>query len=322
MKPHSKITVGILVITLVFSVIFSILITMPNAIAPNNASANYQNVTVHTNLTITHSKPDVMNVSVYEALNLSAKNITIKAGDFKSVICNATVRSWEGFNDINKVNATLYHVATSNTSANDSYDNHYTNVSCVYNSSLSTFIGWYVCSFNVIYYANNGSWICNVSVSNSYTQINSNFTGIGWGQTIFYPVYALNVTDGIDYGGVAVEDYSAPDKVANITNLGNMGINVSVEGYGVSRGDGLAMNCTLSGNITVANEKFSSLSGQTYVAKTSLTSNLGGIGIPSLTMPKQTNATLSLNSTYWQLYVPPNPAGNCTGYVIFTAAAP
>jgi hypothetical protein len=173
-----------------------------------------------------------------------------------------------------------------------------------------------------MYYANNGSWICNVTVSNSYTKNNSNFTGVGYSTTIFYPVYALNVTDGIDYGGVAVEDYSTPDKVANLTNLGNMGINITVEGYGVSRGDGLAMNCSLTGNITADNERFSVLTAQTFAAKTSLTSNPGGVIIPGLTMPKQTNASLIRNSTYWQLYVPPNPAGNCTGYVIFTATAP
>jgi len=172
-----------------------------------------------------------------------------------------------------------------------------------------------------MYYANNGSWICNVSVSNSYTSVNPNFTGTGYGTTYLYPVYAINVTDGIDYGGVAVEDYSMPDKVANLTNLGNMGINITVEGYAVTRGDGLAMNCSLAGNITVDNEKFSVVPAQAFSSKTSLISTIGGIAIPGLTMPKQTNANLSRNSTYWQLYVPPNPAGNCTGYVIFTATS-
>lgn len=298
------------------------IVILPDAIAPNNVGPNYNNVTVHTNLTITHSKPDVLNVTISEALNLSAKNITINAGTTKNVICNATLRDWQGFNDITLVNATLYHVATSNNSANDSYNNHYTNATCITNSSLGPFTGWYICSFDVMYYANNGSWICNVTVSNSYTKNNSNFTGVGYSTTIFYPVYALNVTDGIDYGGVAVEDYSTPDKVANLTNLGNMGINITVEGYGVSRGDGLAMNCSLTGNITADNERFSVLTAQTFAAKTSLTSNPGGVIIPGLTMPKQTNASLIRNSTYWQLYVPPNPAGNCTGYVIFTATAP
>jgi hypothetical protein len=101
-----------------------------------------------------------------------------------------------------------------------------------------------------------------------------------------------------------------------------MPINITVEGYGVTRGDGLAMNCSLAGNITVDNERFSIVPGTAYAAKTQLTSNLGGVAIPGLTMPKQINSTLRENSTYWQLYIPPNPAGNCTGNILFTAIAP
>ena len=321
MKDHSKIHIGIIAIAFVFLIIA--IIILPKAIAPHtDIGANYKNVTVWTHVNITHSKPDVLNVTVYEAQNYSARNITIVAGGTKKVYCNATVRSWEGYNDITVVNATLFNIATSNQSSANNLNNHYTNASCTINNSLTQFIGIYVCSFDVIYYSNNGTWTCNVTVQNSYTQINSNFTGSGFGNTIFYPVYALNVTDGIDYGGVAVEDYSLGDRTANITNLGNMGINISVEGYGTKRGDGLAMNCSLSGNITVDNEKFSATPGQAYGAKTSLTSSPGGVIIPSLTMLKQTNASMIVNATYWQLYVPPNPAGNCTGNIIFNAAAP
>jgi hypothetical protein len=321
MKNHSKIHVGIVAVALIL-VIF-LLITLPDAIAPHvNIGTNYKNVTVWTKVNITHSKPDVLNVNISEALNVSARNITINAGGMKGVICNATVRSWEGFNDITSVNATLYHLATSSSNAPDDNNSHYTNKSCTLNQSISAFIGWYVCSFDVVHYSNNGTLICNVTVSNSYTVINPNFTGKGFGTTIFYPVYALNITDGIDYGGVAVEDYSMPDRTANITNLGNMRLNLTVEGYGTVRGDGLAMNCTLAGNITVDNEKVSAIPATTYPLKTSLTSTPGGIMIPGLTIAKQNSSTMITNSTYWQLYVPPNPAGNCTGYIIFTAVSP
>ena len=100
-----------------------------------------------------------------------------------------------------------------------------------------------------------------------------------------------------------------------------MRLNITVEGYATTRGDGLAMNCSLNGNITVDNEKFSAASATAYAAKTSLVSTAGGLMIPGLSILKQTNATAVTNSTYWQLYIPPNPAGNCTGYVIFTAVA-
>ncbi|MGV8086061.1 MAG: hypothetical protein ACP5N1_00365, partial [Candidatus Woesearchaeota archaeon] len=80
-------------------------------------------------------------------------------------------------------------------------------------------------------------------------------------------------------------------------------------------------NCSLSGNITVSNERFALSSGVAFGSKTSLAST--SVLVSGLTMPKQTlHNTYIVNSTYWQLYIPPNPAGNCTGYVIFTALAP
>jgi len=320
MNKYSKIIAGVLALALILFILS--LGILPVSKAANIVGTNYKNVTVQTFVNITHSKPDVLNVTIYEALNFSAKNITVNAGSTKTIYCNATLRNWQGYNDITSVNATLWHVATSSNNASDSFANHYTNSSCILNSSLSAVTAWYVCSFDVHYYANNGTWLCNVTVSNSYTATNSNFTGSGFATTTFYPVYALNVTDGIDYGGVAVEDYSNPDRTANVSNLGNMNINITVEGYGVKRNDGLAMNCTLSGNITVDNERFSSVSSQAYNLKTALTSIAGGVSIPALTLPKQSNSTPIINSTYWQLYIPPNPAGNCTGYVIFTAIVP
>jgi hypothetical protein len=289
---------------------------IPKGIAPNIPGPNYKNVTVWTHVNITNAKPEVLNITVSEAQNVSQRNITIAAGVTKTIFCNATVRDWDGYNDIVYVNASIWHRFTSNYTDPDNNNSHYSNSSCTYNSSLTNYTGWYVCAFDVLYYSNNGTWDCNVTAMD-----NANKTGSRVGNTSFYPVYALNVTDGIDYGDVSVEGTSA-DINANITNFGNMGINITVEGYGRSKGDGLAMNCTLNGNITVDNERFSLNNTASWAVKTPLTS--GSITpIAGLTMPKQTVAgTQVINATYWQLYVPPNPSGNCTGYIIFTAIAP
>jgi hypothetical protein len=314
MNRNSKIIGSILAIAVLISISVFVL---PFGIAPNSVGTNHKNVTVLTHVNITNSKPDVLNVTVYEALNFSARNITVSAGSFKTVFCNATIRDWNGFNDVIYVNATLWHIATSSFDAVDDNNSHYTNSSCTLNSTgSSSELGSYICAFDVIYYSNNGTWNCNVTVMD-----NINKTGFGYNRTTLYPVYALNVTDGIDYGNVAVEDYSA-DVGANLTNLGNMPINISVEGYGARRGDGLAMNCTVS-NISVQYEKFGLSSGLDYLTNmTSLTGTLGGSLISNLTVLKQNTSTPIVNSTFWKLYVPPNPAGNCTGYIIFTALAP
>jgi hypothetical protein len=303
----------------VFLLLLLAICILPSIIAPHtNIGTNYKNVTVWTHVNITHSRPEVLNVSVYEMLNISTNNITITAGSTKRIYCNATIRDWDGFSDVVYVNATIWHMFTSNNTAPDNNNSHYTNLTCNLNASLSAYIGWYVCSFDPLYYANNGTWMCNVSAQNSW-----NYTGSGNSSTVFYPVYALNVTDGIDYGGVAVYDYSIPDVSANITNLGNMAINISVEGYGAKRGDGLAMNCSINGNITVDNERFSLNNTSSWASKTPLVSTAGGVLVSGLTMLKQTvPSTQIINSTYWQIYIPPNPAGNCTGNIIFTALAP
>jgi hypothetical protein len=302
-------------IIILFFCVTTLILVLPLGIAPNAVGNNYKNVTVQTHVNITNSKPEILNVTVYEALNFSARNITVSAGAIKTIYCNATVRDWNGFNDITFLNASLWHIATSSFSAIDNNNSHYTNSSCTLNASVSSNEGWYVCSFDVLYYANNGTWNCNVSIVDV-----SETTNFGNGTTIFYPVYALNVTDGIDYGNVAVEDYSI-NATANITNIGNMLINVTVEGYGARRGDGLAMNCSLGGNITVSNERFSA-SETDWTSKISLSSIAQSL--QNLSMSKQTTGTLVTNSTYWQVYVNStnNPAGNCTGYVIFTAVAP
>jgi hypothetical protein len=305
------------VVLLAFLLLFiGLVFVLPSGIAPNIVGPNHKNVTVTTYVNITHSRPEVLNVSIYELVNMSNRNVTIAAGGIKTVYCNATLRSWNGFADITNVNATLFHVPSSNHTLIDNNNSHYTNSTCVLNgTTASPFIGWFVCSFDVYYYANNGTWMCNVTVKDSW-----NYTNYGANTTTFYPVYALNVTDGIDYGGVAVYDYSN-NTVANLTNFGNMAINVTVEGYGARRGDGLAMNCSLNGNITVDNERFSLSNDTLFAAKTVLASS--PVLIPTLTMPKQTiPGTQIINSTYWQLYIPPNPAGNCTGAIVFTAIAP
>jgi len=303
----------LVLITLISVVVVAML--LPIGIAPNNISLNYKNVTVRTQVNITNARPEVLNVTIYEDINNSARNITLNAGSFKSVICNATLRDWNGYPDIIYVNATLWHNSTSSYLSPDNNNSHYTNANCTNSGGGSGFYVNYVCNFTVIYYANNGTWVCNVTVMD-----NQSTTGSGMGSTTFFPVYALNVTDGIDYGGIAVLDTSN-NVTANITNLGNMPINVTVEGYGTKRGDGLAMSCSLGGNITVSNERFSA---QNIDWSSKIPLNSSAQLLANLTLNKQNDSNLMVNTTYWQLFIDSanNPGGNCTGYVIFTAVAP
>jgi len=310
MRKKQTIMYSILALVLVFTIFF---LTPQISKAANTPGPNYKNVTVWTHVNITNSKPEVLQVIITQDTNFSLRNITLNAGLTRNVICNATVRDWNGYTDIYNINATLWDVRTSYNNATDNNNTHYTNYNCTNTGNGANYTVNYICNFSVLYYANNGTWSCNVTAVDTY-----NKTGYLGNTTVIYPLYALNVTDGIDYGNVAVEDTSL-EKTANVTNFGNMPINLTLEGYGVRQGDGLAMNCSLNGNITVDNERFAISSGA-FGTKTALSSSAQTVN--SFTIPKQTlPATQIINATYWQLYIPPNPAGNCTGFVIFTATA-
>lgn len=302
----------VLSILFILSFVTVLVLVLPLGIAPNTPGPNYKNVTVWTRVNLTNSRPEVLNVTFQDAANASLKNITISAGVLKTVYCNASLRDWNGFGDIIYVNATIWHASTSNSSDLDNNNSHYTNNSCYVNATTSQYIGWFVCSFDILYYANNGTWTCNVTAED-----NANTTGAGLGNNTFYPVYALNITDGIDYGAAAVEDFTQ-NVTANITNIGNMAINVSVEGYGARKGDNLSMNCSLGGNITIGNQRFST---ENVDWDFKIPMNGSSQPLSNLTLLKHNDSQVVTNSTYWQLYINStnNPGGNCTGFIIFTA---
>lgn len=264
----------------------------------------YRNVTSKVN--ITNSYPSISAISMGPYIDLSA-------GTTKSVTCNVSAYDFNGYSDIVSVNATLWDNSTSTYNAVDNVLNHYTNSSCS-NITSSGFYANYTCSFDIVFYANNGTWICNASIIDQ-----ANFTNYFSNSSIINPLYALNITPIIDYGNMIL-GATSNNITANITNFGNMPINISVRGYGGTNpvtGEGYAMICE-SGNITIENERFSANPLDDWNAKIPLNSTLKNI--TGLTVPKSTGGT-SWNTTYWQLYVNQtnNPWGLCNGTVEFTA---
>src|SRR3989339_269533 len=310
MKLKNKyLLLGFLIITALTMSIFS---SINMSKAENIVGGNYKNVTVRTYVNITNARPEVLSVYVYQETNYTLRNITLSAGSTRIITCNATVRDWNGYNDIAAVNASIWHSTVAYTSP-DNNNSHYTNASCTSSGNDGEYLGYYICTFNTFYYANNGTWTCNVTAKDY-----QNKTAFLTNTTTMLPLYALNLTDGIDYGNMQVDDYSSADILANITNFGNMNINISIEGYGVTRGDGLAMNCSINGNISIENERFALNASSPWDSMTPLTNSSALIN--DLTMPKQTvSGSQIINTTYWKLYIPPNPAGNCSGYVLFSA---
>jgi hypothetical protein len=270
----------------------------------NAQSYNYDLVNVTSRVNVTNAGPEILNLTV-------TNPVTLSAGGTQVVSCNATIRDWNGFNDIDVVNATLFYFE--NSSGPDNNDVHYTNGSCAEFSNDGVYLANYTCTFNVWYHANNGNWTCELNVNdtlsyNATEQINTTFNAL----------FALNVTDVIDYGNLSVTDTSA-EITATVTNFGNTAINVSVLGYGATEGDGLGLVCAQGSNISIEHQRFLSIAS-IYDDKTPLSATNQDLNI---TLPKPTQATIPVTEdTYWQLYVPPNPFGLCEGTVRFTATTP
>ncbi|HIH23496.1 TPA: hypothetical protein HA251_00525 [Candidatus Woesearchaeota archaeon] len=269
--------------------------------------ANNRNVSVDTTVNITGSAPYV--VRVYQQ-----SPVTLNAGSLTILTCNATVRDYNGFADINSVNATFFHSSSSENAADDN-NTHYTNASCVVISGQQDgFFSNYTCSFPVVYYALNGTWNCTVRANDSI-----NLTAMTTNTTTINALYALNVTVLIDYGNVTAGDYSE-NQTADVVNLGNVPMNISVLGYGQTINDNLSFVCD-QGNLSVDTQRFSADPDADYAAKIPL--NRTFKAIPGVTVNKTSNGSFSTNTTYWQLYVDPTQQafGRCNGTIVFQAQA-
>lgn len=127
---------------------------------------------------------------------------------------------------------------------------------------------------------------------------------------------ALNTTASIAYGTIGLgEDTGTDDQSVTVTNTGNEGIDVDLDGYGTADGDGLAMTCSV-GDIPVGNERYSSTAGVEYSAKTSLTDGATELDLDV----KQEVGDPSSENVYWGLGMPTQGvSGTCSGMIVFTA---
>jgi hypothetical protein len=282
---------------LVIVVSYNALFSFSYSVGPN-----YRNVSIDTRVNITNAGPEVRLVT------LPQPGILLTAGGITAVTCNVTVEDYNGASDINYTSAVFYH-SSSTPGAADDNRSHYTNTNCTETGAGGDFKN-FTCEFNVTYYAYNGTWTCNA------TAFDARYNGTGSNTTTMFEILALNVTTQvIDYGNMSVGDTSG-NRSANVTNLGNVDINVSVRGYGATDFDGLAFDCE-RGSISVENQRYSLNVGDDYASKTPLSSTFTHMG---LTIPRQAaSGTPPTSETFWQLYVPPNPFGECNGTLVFQA---
>jgi len=276
------------------------------------------NVTVVTNLTVGNVYPEVLNVSIQNG----DATFTLTPNDSRKISCFAHIVDYNGEDDLGYVNATFFDNFTSMSAADDN-NSKYTNYSCVldkgYGDEYTVGVN---CTFDVWYYANASVWNCSVTANDSYNWQNSNSDNI-----TISPLLALGLPDIIQYGTVNAT-YVSDENITNVTNYGNVPVNLSLNGYGFWPGDGNAMNCTLGANknISIEYEKYNltaSTSGDLTYSQfignyTNLTTN-PVIKQFDLDFRKNENVNEAWNYSYWRIYVPLGVAGTCKGNIVFAA---
>ena len=265
-----------------------------------------QNTTVTSRVNVTNAPPAIINITIDDPVDLIA-NAT------RNVVCNVTVRDYNGVADIASVNATFYDAVQSSLLASDHPRTHYTNETCTEESVLDAVTAVYSCSFEVEYYANPGPWTCHAFANDTFG-VSTNATE----NTTVNVLIALMTPEVIDYGDLPVLDTSANIE-ANVTNVGNSPINLTLYGYNNTPSDGLAMGCE-QGNISFVNQRWS-LIDEAWDDMTILDNDAPSL-VPSLVIAHRNNSIEeSINLTNWKLYVSEVgiPFGVCTGQVIFGA---
>ncbi len=271
-----------------------------NSTSYNTGSSQIFNLTIISNVA-----PVVSNVKIDNPIDLNS-------GSTITVSCNATVRDENNASDITAVNATFFS-SVSFSSDSDDNNHHYTNGSCSVIDS-SAYQRNYTCSFNLQYYANNGTWRCNVFATDFLNE-----TGSGNVSNVVNELLSIDVSPLlIKYANLEPTNIS-DDANITITNFGNRAFNVTVDGYGSVDGDGLAMNCEI-GNISISSERYSIINNSNFDTMRNLTDS--PIQIANLTLFQRINDAdfgTDRNMTFWKLQVSTATKGDCNGTIIFKA---
>ena len=293
---------------------------------PNNVIAGIGgNTTVTTNLTIGNVWPEILEVFLNEEAD-----IVLSPATTTTVYCTGVLRDYNGEGDFNKTNATLFDTNVSTFDDTDDNNHHYTNSSCNITNSFGSYRGYTDdvyhalanCSFEVEYYANPEVWDCRIELADDSGWLDNSSDTVNVSELL-----ALGLPDTINYGLVNAT-FVSDENITNITNYGNTQINLTLEGYGVVQGDGLAMDCTIGNigtidadyqryNLTASNPGALSLS-EFEANYTNLTSVMATKQF-ELDFRQDDGSNEAIKESYWRIYVPKGVAGTCSGSIIFGA---
>lgn len=286
------------------------------------AAVGSPNATISTTLQVGTVPPEILNVTIRGG----AIGVDLSANSTVIVDVYAIIRDFNGENDT--INASVDFFDDSVKNYGDSPDNndYYVNTSCAfipaYGDEYLTSVN---CTLAVNYYAFNSSfWNATLLVVDNSSRNATNSDTIAVNTLL-----AVGLPGSIDFGTVNATSVSA-ERIANVTNFGNVMINISLSGYASRPGDNLSMNCSLGSikNISIYYAKYnvtdSNTSALTLPEFDSLYLNLTRDPVVrpfGLNFRRDdTNPFLDdTNSTYWRMYVPLGVAGTCNGNIVIGA---
>ena len=198
-----------------------------------------------------NSPPRIESVIIEDNILTPQKEIDLLPASTKEIRCRASV-SDETEESLLYASAEFFN---SSSFYGDTDDNnyHYTNSSCILNKSYgNNQQAEILCSFELEYYSSPGEWNCTIKAYDNLST-SSNKTN----KTKVNELLSIGVQDFLDYGtldGGAVSEELQID----ITNYGNVPVNLSLSGYAIEEEDGLAMRCEQGSekNISIDYEKY------------------------------------------------------------------
>jgi len=287
--------------------------------------ANRTNDTTIAKVYVWNTEPNITKIVVSPS-----PTIDLTAGNTTTVNCTAYVWDYNSYADVRVRNATFYEV---NYKSDQTVDNNYRYVNdtcadCTVADASGT-NATCTCSFTVEYYANNGTWECNMTIMDQGVNITDNNRNFTFNDSLVSDTVTINTVLGIntpaeiDYGNLSVTETSS-NISANITNWGNVPINVSVRGWGGQEDytapyANVSMVCAY-GNISTGYQRYSANISMPYANMANLTNT--SVGIPNLDLPVRQNDDNygnDTNATYWRIQIPLTVGGNCNGTVLFSA---
>jgi len=266
-----------------------------------------------------NSPPAISSLLVEDAYSSPENEIDLTPNQTTKIYCSGVITEYDGIESLSSTMSRFYSTSSYFLEPDDN-NYHYTNDSCEINESYGTSNEASVnCSFDIEYYTNPNTWNCTINTSDE-ASVSAQKTD----QTSINTLLAIGVNSPLDFGTVNASELTN-EKTIELTNFGNVKINLSLSGYGTSPGDGNSMMCS-GENISIEHTKYNLSSsnnfemtvGESEDYYSNLTSS-PEIKEFNLNLRENDSVNDAKNNTYWRIYVPGDISTSCEGNIVIGA---